>query len=95
MCFRARAIIAAKIDKRLFAFEDGGRSDFVRLRAVGCDIRTIAAPRQADFHRARGITLRLRPEQSQAFQPSMGGCFAPAAVSWGKFATCRVEKIAS
>jgi hypothetical protein len=61
-CFRARAIIAAEIDKRLFPFKDGGRSDLVRLRAVGCDIRTIAAPRQADFHRARGITLRLRPE---------------------------------
>ena len=65
-CCRARAIIAAKIDKRLFAFKDSSRSSLVPVWPVSSKIGAIAAPGQTHLHCAGGVTARLSPEEGEA-----------------------------
>ena len=65
------AIITAQIWQCLFSFKDGGDGLFANARAIGGDIRAIAALRQADFGGAGAVTIRLRPKQRQPFQAEM------------------------
>src|SRR5437868_7192080 len=77
-CCRDRAIIAAKIDKRLFAFKDSSRSSLVPVGPVSSNIGAMAAPGQTHFQRAGGVTARLRPNRRKPFQTGVRLSFALA-----------------
>src|ERR1051325_4839026 len=90
----ARAVVTAKIDKRLFAFEHGSASGAVWLRSVGRDIDAIAAARQAHLECASGVALRLRPNQRETFKTAMSFRFAARRCS-GRCAACMCATFAA
>src|SRR5215475_355943 len=76
-CGRGTAVVPAQIDQRSFAFENRvrGRGLFP-IWAISGDVGPITATWQRYFHRARGITLCLRPKSGQTFEPSVRFGFA-------------------
>src|SRR3954451_10056581 len=68
---RCRAIIAAQIRQRLFAFEDCRHGLFSISRSICGDVRAIPALRQTDFGGARLVSIRLRPKQRESLQANM------------------------
>jgi hypothetical protein len=74
----ARAVVAAEINQRLFALENGGARGAVSVWPVGGQIDAVTAARQTDFERAGGVALRLRPNQRKTFEPEMRLRFAAA-----------------
>src|SRR5947208_16199796 len=75
-CCFALTIISPQIAERLFTLKDRYRSNLPRRQSIGGDIGTIPAGWQTHFHRARGITLGLRPQTSPPLQPSVSLTFA-------------------
>ena len=65
-CCRCATIIPPQIEARLLAFED--RGDGVCARPAGRHIRAVTAARKTDFQGARGVALRLSPEESEPLQ---------------------------
>src|SRR5437764_13506112 len=86
---RGATVIAAKIDKRLFAFENRGRADLFSVRPIRGDIGAVTAARQTDFERARGAAALLRKNQREPLQTGMALGFTAAARSAITFRTRR------
>jgi hypothetical protein len=72
----AAAIVPAEIGPGLFALENRGATDRIRGRPKCGHVCAESGLRQRHFHRARGITICLRPEQSKALQSLMRGSFS-------------------
>src|ERR1700736_44765 len=73
---RSASIFTAKIDQRLFALENCGGAWLSSIPAIRREVCAISTARQRDFHRARGVALPLRPNESQAFQAPVRFGFA-------------------
>src|SRR5436190_9717937 len=72
----AAAVVPAEVGQRLFALENSSHSSLPGLRLIGRDVSAISGLRQAYFRRAQRVAVRLCPNQSEAFEPEMGFCFA-------------------
>src|SRR6267378_3352722 len=73
---RSASVVSSKVDQRLFALENCGDAWLFSIRAIRRHVCAISTSLQSNFHRARGVTLLLRPNKGQAFQTSMRLCFA-------------------
>src|SRR5438552_14976169 len=60
----AVTVISSQITQRLFAFEHGCRSNLLRDRPIADHVGAISASGQSYFHRARGKSVRLRPNNA-------------------------------
>jgi hypothetical protein len=67
----ALAIIASQIAEHSFAFKDHCCSDVILLATTGRYVGAVPAFWQSHFHGARRKAVRLRPDESQPFQPGM------------------------
>src|SRR5262249_60629353 len=65
---RRATIVASEIDQRLFALENRSGARLFSIRPIRRHIYAVPTSRQGDFHRAGGVTLPLRPNESHAFQ---------------------------
>src|SRR6266478_776877 len=72
----ALAVVLSQIGKRLLAFKDRCRPKLFRQRSISCDVGTISASGQTQFHRASRVAMRLRPEESETFEPGVPRGFA-------------------
>src|SRR6266849_4135412 len=70
------AVIAAQIGRGLFTFEN--RAALVRRKPKGSDVRAVTTARQAHFHCASRIALRLRPEDRQSLKLGVPSSLAPS-----------------
>src|SRR5215813_7206885 len=75
----ALAIISPQIAERLFTFKDCCGTNSLRRQSIRCDVGAIPAPGKTHFRCARGITLGLRPQKCQPFQPGVSLGFAGGA----------------
>src|SRR5712691_10909823 len=90
----ARAVVTAKIEKSLFALENGGASGAVSVCSVGRQIDAVAAAGQTYFVRAGGVALRLCPNEGQTLEPTVSFRFAARACG-GRRGACRWVTLAA
>jgi hypothetical protein len=72
------ASIAAQIRQSLFAFEDRGHGLLAKARSIGRHVGPISTLRETYFSGTGRISVRLRPEKREPFQPKMRVRFGPA-----------------
>ena len=78
-CGFAVTVISSQIAQRLLAFEYRCRSNLLRDRPIAGHVGAISASGQSHFHRARGKSVRLRPNKRELLEPGVLCCFAVAA----------------
>ena len=74
----AVTVVSSQIPQRLFAFEHRCWSNLLRDRPIAGHVRAISAPWQSHFHRARGKSVRLRPNKRELLESGVLCCFAVA-----------------
>src|SRR5438034_3963636 len=75
----AATIVSPQIAERLLTFKHRGRSNFLRAGSIAGHVGAISASGQSHFHRARGKSVRLRPNKRELLEPGVLCCFAVAA----------------
>jgi hypothetical protein len=76
------AIIPAQIGPRLLALENRGDGPLSGARAIGSNIRAVAALGQTDFRGAGGIAVGLRPQKREPLESEMRLRFRAADRYW-------------
>ena len=70
-------VVATKIDQSLLTFENS-----CALQVAICgDVRPVATAGQTYFQRARGVAVRLRPDESEAFETKVPRRFTATVLS--------------
>src|SRR5206468_10124653 len=72
----AATVVAAQIAQCLFAFKYRCRPNLLRDRPIAGHVGAISTSGQSDFHRARGKSVRLRPNKRELLEPGVLCCFA-------------------